>query len=268
LKGKARTIIERTPAAPHDADFSLKMALLTDGFPQNRLQMAGIDDRGIPAGHLFAPLMPADVQLARSVATLAADGISLENRRTIPVQGVGYLLDAVAVAEQASRGNEPGEVMVVRSVSGRQIPDMSLGIPRDRRLKEITVMVDQVRSTSRAGTDRELDLGLRLGQHAALRVLFHLSVHDPMASPLDTIVKAKSPEIRILGYLGEFRGAGVSERHQRAPHRMLAKGTDQLRMAAGAGLIADVLDLGSDVAIGRGKGKSGVAGRRTRRTGR
>src|SRR5262249_55487327 len=146
-------------------------------------------------------------------------------------------------------------------VPGRQIPQAPLRVPRHRRLEEVTLVVDQERSAARAGTDGELDLRLLFGQHPALRVLSHLPVHDLVAPALNAIVKTEGPEFAILRRVALFRETDGAHGRKGAAHWMLAVRAHQFRMAAGARLITDVLDLRADVAIGRRNGESRVAGR-------
>src|SRR5207302_866341 len=75
VQGQTGTVIERVPAVAQDTILSLKVALLTDGFPQLGSQMARIYDRIIPSLVLLGLLVPANVQLAGTMTPLAANGI-------------------------------------------------------------------------------------------------------------------------------------------------------------------------------------------------
>jgi hypothetical protein len=190
------------------------MALLADGIAQGRQQVSWIDDRRIHRGNLFALLMMADVQLARTVTALAANGIALEDRRPVTIHGIADFESAIAVAEQAFRGNRTGEVPVARGIAGRQIPTPLLRVPGDRRLKKVTVLVDQVRSPARAGTDGEIDRGLPFRDYPALLILLQLSVNDAVATAFDAVVEIKRAEIGILGGLFRLHGTFIGDRHE------------------------------------------------------
>ncbi len=86
------TIIEQISSAAQDAGFPFEMALLADGVAELGRQASGIDN--VPA------IGGADVQLARPMTALAADGLALEHRRHEAVRLVGMLVETIGMAEQ------------------------------------------------------------------------------------------------------------------------------------------------------------------------
>src|SRR5262249_13854635 len=133
---------------------------------------------------------PLDVQLAGAVAALAADGVPLEHRLPVAVCRVLHRLRLVAVAEQAARPNGPAKVQVPRRVAWGQVPAAGLRIPRDRRLEKVSIMIDEVGTSTTARAEDELDLGFGLGQHLALRVGGPLAVEHAVFLAPDAVVQA------------------------------------------------------------------------------
>ncbi len=143
LQGQTRTVIERFSTVPDDARLAQQMALLADGLSQGRPQVTGVDDGRVRAVQDVAALAAFDVQLARPVAPLAADGVAAEDRLLVVAQRVGDRLDAVAVAEQTIGVDRPLEAAEERLIGRRKIPDaLVAGVPADRRFKQVAAAVD------------------------------------------------------------------------------------------------------------------------------
>src|SRR3954454_12348485 len=105
------------------------MALLADRLAKPGLQARRVHDvRGFVADLLGFP----DMQLARAVTPLAADGVPLEDRLPVPVLGPFHVVEPVRVAEKARGFDESLEMDVVLLVAGGQVPLSLPGIPGDR----------------------------------------------------------------------------------------------------------------------------------------
>jgi len=92
-----------------------QVTLLAYGITQRGLEGARVDDRDVAAVDHRGPL---DVKLAWTVAPLAADRIAPEDRRLIPIDRTGHVLDSITVAEQATRNDRPFEVEVFLLIAG------------------------------------------------------------------------------------------------------------------------------------------------------
>ena len=81
VQGKTGTIIQERPVAFLNAILSLKMALLAHSFAQRWIKASGVDNRVIKAVLDLNKALPfSNMELAGSMAALAADRITLENR--------------------------------------------------------------------------------------------------------------------------------------------------------------------------------------------
>jgi hypothetical protein len=96
VQGKARPIVEELSPASQNAAFSLKMALLADGVAQGRSQPAGVNNGVL---HSLIVLLGLDVQFARSMTALAADGVAAKDRQLVTVYGVRDGFHLIAMAE-------------------------------------------------------------------------------------------------------------------------------------------------------------------------
>ena len=110
-------------------------------------------------------LMRGDVQLARSMTALAADGMAGEDRRLILVQRAIDVKRGVRVTEKALGQDRPVEVRVVHLVTRREVPTV-FGEPGQRRHEQVAVAVDQVAAAGAARPHRvsrlELDRQRRI----------------------------------------------------------------------------------------------------------
>ena len=103
---------------------------------------------------------------------------------------------------------------------GGGVPATLLGEPRDRRLEEEAITLDQVRSTARARAEREADLGLDFGQHASLRVASsRLVEHAPVAA-LDGVMQPPILERDSRSGGGRRAFPRAADRRERSTHRM------------------------------------------------
>jgi hypothetical protein len=90
-----------------DSDFAEEVALLTNGLAQDRFQAGRVDDRVISIFDDFLTVATPNVELSRPMAALAANGITLEDGKVVPIFRVSDGEGAVAVANQASGPDWP-----------------------------------------------------------------------------------------------------------------------------------------------------------------
>src|SRR5438874_12344869 len=138
------------------------MALLADRLAEVILQVPGIDNGVLLAGGLRFLFVAAHVQLAGTMTALTTNGSFAEERQWITIGRIFHVLHRIGMAKEAVRPDRPAEVGVVRGIAGRQLPDASLRIPADRRLKEIAIVVDHIRTPPFSRADDEPDLGFPL----------------------------------------------------------------------------------------------------------
>ena len=113
--------------------------------------MPGIDDGEIAT---IDGLLPAGMQLARAVTALAANGMALEDRLAVPVDRELDRESAIGMTEETLGLDRPIEVQVALLISRRQVKPPLLAVPRNRRLKQSALMLDEVRYTARARSQR------------------------------------------------------------------------------------------------------------------
>jgi hypothetical protein len=89
-------------------------------------------------------------------------------------------------------------------------------------------------------------------------------MNESVSLALDAVVKPESPEIGILDSFFLPWGSAASLGHEGAAHRMLMIRPCQLRMAARAGLIAEVFHVRANVTIPGGIHETRVVGGITR----
>src|SRR5258708_21878799 len=127
--------IIQAAAALYDSLLSYQMALFADGRSKRMLQVAGIDDGGIGRRGGRVALLPAgDMQLPRTVAALAADGVTIKHRFPVAVHRAFHIVDAVGMAVKALRQHRPSRHAVLHEARG-QVPFLFLGKPADGRLE-------------------------------------------------------------------------------------------------------------------------------------
>src|SRR5262245_15372644 len=187
-----------------------------------------------------------DMQSTRSVATLAADGVAPKDRLFITIQRVRHRIDAIAVAEQAIVIDRPREVSVGAFVAGRERPAfVVLRIPRDRRHEKQAALVDEIGAAALPRADGEIDIDLAFEEGVALFVDGALTMAHAFALTLDVLAKGAGG--KGTGGIGALQARRRRDRRQRSAHRMLTVGAFDVAVAAGAHLIAHVLDVGMDV---------------------
>src|SRR5207249_2065827 len=114
----------------------LQVALLADRLTERGWQPGRVHDvRQVVTDWLGLSHM----ELPRAVASLAADGLSPEDRLPVPVLGPFHVIELVRMTEKASRFDEPLEMKVVLLVAGGKVPFLLAGIPGDRRFEEVAV---------------------------------------------------------------------------------------------------------------------------------
>src|SRR5205085_920056 len=144
LQRHPRPIVVEPPAAPQDAGGALEVALLAHRLAQGWIEPFRMDDVVFCGG--------ADVPLARAMTALAADGVPAEDRLAIAVARVLDRLDAIGVTVQASPLDEPARPCPRREAR-RQVPELFLREPADRRLEDEAVVRGQVRMAAHPRTD-------------------------------------------------------------------------------------------------------------------
>ncbi|MCI0680830.1 MAG: hypothetical protein L0Y71_01895 [Gemmataceae bacterium] len=147
------------------------------------------------------------------------------------------------------------------SYPGDQVPSGFLDVPGDRRLKEETVVFQQVGTSLGAGADGELDFRVHLGDDVALVVLAPFAV-DELLAVLDHL-KMKAARLKWIVRLGVelFHRRRCAGMKQASAHRMLAIRLAVVAVAADATVVADV----GHSRLGVEKGRRGQ--RRQRRAG-
>src|SRR5215213_1584780 len=120
MKRQAGAVVELAAAARHHSLLALQVALLANGVAERHLQPGRVDDAVV--GAVRRPrAVPADVQLARPVAALAADRVAPEGRLAVAVDRALDVVSVVAVAEQAPRRDRAAEVLIADLVARRQV---------------------------------------------------------------------------------------------------------------------------------------------------
>jgi hypothetical protein len=180
--GKTGSIVERVTAGQLDPMIAQEVALLADGRAERGLEMPRIDDGQVKAIH---HLLPCRMQLARTVASLAANRVASKDRILVQIDRELDWLDAVRMTEQALGLNGSLEMVVATLVAGRKVPLSLLAVPGDGRLEQPAVTLDQIRDTSGSRSQSIANLCLHLCQHPASLVVSRLTVKLPPIAPLD-----------------------------------------------------------------------------------
>ena len=142
VQRQPRPVVERLPATPLLAPFTLEVALLADPLTQLGRQVAGIDNGVVEVSGRLGLLAPfTNVQLAGTVAALAANGEAAEEGRFVAIERIGDRLDPVGVTEQAARHDDP-LARENRGEARRQVPGVCLREPAHRRLVEPAGLLD------------------------------------------------------------------------------------------------------------------------------
>ena len=261
VQRQARTVVEHIPAPPSHPGDSLKVTLFANRVAQGGIEPAGVHNRRPVGVVLIAGLPGPHVQIAGTVAALAADGHALEDRRAVAINCVRDRLDRVGVAKQARRLGRPLEQPEVAAVSRRQVPALLLGVPGDRRLEQAAVTLAEVRERAGARADDVLHFGLGLDDGAAVVVGESLAVEHTAVPTLHEEPGAVRREwvavVRPVALPGRHR----IHRPQRPAHRVLAVAVGDLAVTLGTGGVADVLHVRPDVEVAGGEGEARVLSR-------
>ena len=103
---------------------------------------------------------------------------------------------------QAIGLDRPVEMIVERFETRGQVPSLLPGIPGKRRLEKEAIVLDQVGRSLPARAERELDLGLVLGDDPARCVASRLLVKDVTVPMFDGVLEALALEQSLAGSLG------------------------------------------------------------------
>ena len=220
MKRQPGPIVLISAARPQNPVHARQVALRADVIPQRGHQVGGIDDRHVLA---VDELGTCDVQFTGSVTTFTADGVTLEDRRSILVHLACQGLDPVRVAVQATGLDRPVEVIIDRLKTRGEIPPLFPGIPRQRRFEQEAIVLDQVGSPLAAGADRKLDLGLAPGDDPARCIASRLLVKDVTISMFNRVLEAAALEERPAGSHVALCHGRRLDGSERAAHRVLAE---------------------------------------------
>ena len=213
---KPRTIFEFVAAEAIDPVVALQVTLFADSRSKRGLEMPRIDDCQVTP---IDQLLTLRVQFARTVAAFATNRMALEDRLFISVQRVNDRFDTVGMTKQTVRHDWPIEVHIANIIPRRNVPPILLAIPCDRRLEQSVVVLNEVRDSSRARTDRVFHFAFDLRQDTAFLVYPGLAVNKMSTAALNGVAGGTCLEcVRAIGPKfsdGDWR--------QRASHRVAAK---------------------------------------------
>src|SRR5262245_51517448 len=99
-----------------------------------------------------------------------------------------------------------------------------------------------------AGADRIIQIGLRFGDRASFSVLDDLLVANAITVAFDDVLPVSKFERIIVGGTVALSGRDFGNRRQIAAHRMAVIAVRLIAVAAGAGLVTHILDVGPDIA--------------------
>ena len=136
-------------------------------------------------------------------------------------------------------------------VAGRDIPAPLLREPRDRRLEEETVALDQEGDAARPGAESEPDFGLDLGKQAPVRVAPRRLVEHASVAVLDRVLHPLSLDRESRSGAGRRAVLGACDRRERSAHRVRAVGLGDLAVAPGTGRVPDIRDPRARVLVRR-----------------
>src|SRR5262249_55412369 len=143
-------------------------------------------------------------------------------------------------------------------IAGRQIPGRLLRVPGNRRLKEITVAIDQVAAAAHPGADGKRSLSFGLADDLAFRVGRRLPMNHLVAPALDLISETQTDKRAFRDRVVTLDRRRVLHWGKRTAHGMLVIRLGLVAMTSGTGLIADVFDFGPNIEKGRGISEAGV----------
>ena len=247
MKRQPGPIVLISPAHPHDPRIAGKMALRTDVITERGRQIGGIDDRHVlAAGHLGT----GDMKFAGPVTSFTADRMTLEDRHSILVDRACNGRDPIRMAEQAIGLDRPVEVIIGHVKTGGQAPRLLPGIPGQRGLEKEAIVFDQIGDSLSSRADRELDLGLVLGDDPARCVASRLLVKDVTVPMFNRVMEALALEESPADSFVAFPHGTLSDRSEGTAHRVLAEILCALRMATDTRGISEILHIRPGVPVG------------------
>ncbi len=239
MNRQAWAVVQRLSPRTSEADRSLKMTLFTDRIPQRRGQSGRVDDGQVEFARLDGTLQ---MKLTRTVATLTADGVSLENWRLVTIQRSGYRMELVGMAIQAVGLDRPLEVRLRGKlcVAGGDTPVLLLCVPRDRRLEQKTIAFNQISNPTRTGAESEPDFRLDLGKHRPRSVAPGRPVEDPSVVILDGVTHPLGFDRQSGSGAGRWSVLGAGHRLHRSAHRVRAVSLGDFPVTRDARNVSDI----------------------------
>jgi hypothetical protein len=101
------------------------------------------------------------------------------------------------MAKETSGPDRPVEMIVLYLVSGGKVPSRPIPIPRDGRLKEESIMFDEICNSLGPGSERELNFNLILNDDSALSVSFGLAMKHAAVAIHRRVLKTAGLEKRL-----------------------------------------------------------------------
>ena len=185
------------------------------------------------------------MQLTRPVAAFTPDGVALlKDWRLVPVQRTGDWAEMVGMTEQAvglDRALEVGtygELPVAR----RDIPAPLLFKPRDQRLEQKTVAVNQKGKSARPGAENEPDFRFDLGNQGPVRIASRCFMKLMLVMMLNRVRNPFVLDRQSGTGTGRRAVVGSRDRSERSPHRVRVVIDGDLPVAAGACRVSDIRD--------------------------
>ena len=126
-------------------------------------------------------------------------------------------------------------------VSWRNSQRACLAEPRDWRLQEEAVALDQISDAARPGAESVLHFRLDFGEESPFGVSSRRLVKYASVAVLDRVSRSLFL-IAIPWRRRRCAVVGVRDRRERSTHRVRAVGLGDLAMASGAGCVTDVAD--------------------------
>ena len=262
VQRQAGAVVRQLAARPRHDLLALKVALLADVAAKGGGQVGRVDDRLLAPGHGLGPL---DVELARPVASLAADGVPLEGRQPRPARLLRRPRHPIRVAKQAFVRHHPIEPTVLVREARRDVPDPLPHIPRNGRLDQLAIALQQERKGMLPRAQHVADLPLVLGDDGALGVASHFSMEGSAVPRLGRVVRPLGLEQLARARDGLGAQGGVED-GQGSTHRMLMIRLGDAGMASGAGGVPHELHARPRVEV-RGRDLRRAAGPLPRRPG-
>src|SRR5205823_12129068 len=109
----------------------------------------------------------------------------------------------------------------------------------------------QIAPSPATGAGHKVNLGLHAGDDLSLRIEHRLLMEDAIPAAFDLIAEAQCEERILHRRIETLDNRSARNRSQGTAHWMLMIGLSTIRMTAAAGVIADVVDIGTDIAVGR-----------------